>query len=79
MGKVNSFLNERLKKADHGSKMAALAQQSAKGNLTTFSGIFKIVELNEAEKDKIKMEAKNSVQYYSYENIGNRIKDLLSV
>jgi Uncharacterised protein family (UPF0137) len=53
MGKVNELLTERLKKTDPSSKMAALAQQSANGNLTSFSGIFTIAELSEKEKSAI--------------------------
>lgn len=50
MSNVNTLLNERLKKGDQ-SKMAALAKQSANGNLTSFSGIFGKAELSTAEKD----------------------------
>jgi hypothetical protein len=50
MGKVNALLNERLKKSPSSSKMEALAQQSAKGNLSTFSGIFSVEELTSQEK-----------------------------
>jgi len=32
------------------TKMAALAQQSVNGNLSTFSGVFSVVELNSSEK-----------------------------
>lgn len=49
MSNVNTLLNERLKKGDQ-SKMAALAKQSASGNLTSFSGIFSFSELNDQEK-----------------------------
>lgn len=49
---INSLLNQRLKKGDQ-SKMAALAKQSANGNLTSFSGIFSVSELNEHEKNTL--------------------------
>lgn len=49
MANVNTLLNERLKKGDQ-SKMAALAKQSASGNLTSFSGVFSVSELNDQEK-----------------------------
>jgi hypothetical protein len=49
MSNVNALLNARLKKSDQ-SKMAALAKQSATGNLTSFSGIFGTSELNDQEK-----------------------------
>jgi len=50
MGKVNTLLSERLKKGDQSSKMAAMAKQSASGNLTSFSGIFSVTELSEKER-----------------------------
>ncbi len=53
MGKVNNILEQRLKKGNKSSKMAALAKQSASGNLTSFSGIFSAVELTETEKNKM--------------------------
>lgn len=50
MEKVNALLTERLKKTDGPSKMAAMAKQSASGNLTSFSGVFSITDLSEHEK-----------------------------
>ncbi len=51
MGNVNELLNQRLKKkGDPSPKMAAMAHQSAHGELTSFSGLFSISELNEFEK-----------------------------
>jgi hypothetical protein len=50
MSNVNSLLSQRLKKGDQSSKMAAMARQSANGNLTSFSGIFSVTELSESEK-----------------------------
>lgn len=52
MGNVNDLLTKRLKKNDLSTptKMAAMAQQSAHGNLTGFSGVFGLSELNEHEK-----------------------------
>ena len=43
MAKVNSILDQRMKKPSNTSKMAAMAKQSATGNLTSFSGIFSVV------------------------------------
>lgn len=51
MANVNSILNERMKKPSNVSKMAAMAQQSASGNLTSFSGVFGMIELSSKEKD----------------------------
>lgn len=51
MSKVNSILDQRMKKPSHSSKMAAMAQQSAHGNLTSFSGMFSVSDLSIQEKD----------------------------
>lgn len=51
MTKVNALLAKRLKKEEKSSKMAEMAKQSASGNLTSFSGVFSIGELNKEEKD----------------------------
>jgi hypothetical protein len=51
MSLINNLISERLKKNNQSSKMSALAKQSASGNLTSFSGIFSISELNENEKE----------------------------
>lgn len=53
MGKVNTLLTERLKKAEGPSKMSAMAKQSANGNLTSFSGVFSITDLTGNEKNHI--------------------------
>jgi len=53
MTNVKAFLTERLKKSERSSKMAAMAQQSANGNLTSFSGIFNVSELSEQEKQSV--------------------------
>lgn len=52
MSNVNTLLNARLKKSDQ-SKMAALAKQSANGDLTSFSGIFGVSKLNDQEKNSL--------------------------
>lgn len=51
MSNVNELLNQRLKRKNEPSpKMAAMAHQSAHGELTTFAGLFSISELNAFEK-----------------------------
>lgn len=50
MANIHSILNERVKKSSQSSKMAAMAKQSATGNLTSFSGVFSVVDLSEKEK-----------------------------
>lgn len=51
--KVNTLLNERLKKTEGPSKMDAMAKQSANGHLTSFAGIFSMTEINERDKESI--------------------------
>lgn len=51
MANVNALIAQRLKKGDRSPKMASLAQQSAAGQLTSFSGIFGTAELTENERD----------------------------
>jgi hypothetical protein len=53
MTSVNELLTKRLEKNDKTSKMAEMAKQSARGNLSSFSGIFSVTELNQGEKDHI--------------------------
>lgn len=53
MSNVNALLGERLKKSGQTSKMAAVAKQSAEGNLTSFSGIFSVSELSGADKESL--------------------------
>jgi hypothetical protein len=52
MVKVNSLLAQRLKMATEKlSKMTNLVEMSSSGNLSSFSGVFRIAELNEKEKE----------------------------
>jgi len=50
MNDVNALLTKRLKKGEGSSKMTEMAKQSAGGNLTSFTGIFGVSEINENEK-----------------------------
>lgn len=78
MGKVNALLNERLKKTEYSSsKMTAMAQQSANGELTSFSGIFSLSDLTETEKTKI--EAILRTYTLNDSDISFDLKDLLSI
>jgi hypothetical protein len=71
MAKVNSILDQRMKKPSNTSKMAAMAKQSASGNLTSFSGIFSVAELSAKEKETL------AEILRSYANEGQEIhKDL---
>jgi hypothetical protein len=50
MPHVNALISERLKKSEPSSKMATLAEKSAGGGLTSFSGLFPTSELTPNEK-----------------------------
>lgn len=54
MVKVNSLLAQRLKMASEKlSKMTNLVEMSSSGNLSSFSGVFRVAELNEKEKEAL--------------------------
>jgi hypothetical protein len=53
MSKVNSLLAERMKKPKQPTKMTALGNESSRGNLNTFSGVFQVTDLSPVEKEEI--------------------------
>lgn len=53
MASVNELLTKRLSKTEQSNKMAQMAHQSARGHLTSFSGVFSVTELNEHEKQAL--------------------------
>lgn len=54
MVKVNSLLAQRLKMATEKlSKMTNLVEMSSSGNLSSFSGVFRVTELNAKEKETL--------------------------
>lgn len=56
MSQVNNLLTLRTSKSEkreNRSKMAEMAQQSASGNLTSFSGVFSVAELSNKEKSDL--------------------------
>ena len=53
MANINSLLQARTKQASNQSKMKALSKQSANGDLTSFSGMFSLVELTLKEKKQL--------------------------
>jgi hypothetical protein len=59
MANINSILDQRMKKPSNTSKMAAMAKQSATGNLTSFSGVFSVTELSSKEKEALAELLKN--------------------
>lgn len=48
---MKAILDQRMKKTADTSKMSAMAKRSAAGNLTSFSGVFRVMELSLAEKE----------------------------
>lgn len=79
MAKVNTLLNERLKKTERPSKMTAMADQSAHGQLTSFSGIFSITDLSLIEKNKIEEILKTYAIDTDSDSIGSDLTALLSI
>jgi hypothetical protein len=54
MVKVNSLLAKRLKLAtEKFTKMTSLVEMSSSGNLSSFSGVFRVTPLNEKEKETL--------------------------
>lgn len=54
MSQINSLLDQRMKKQASNRKMSQLANESVSGNLTSFSGVFRIIELSLHEKEALK-------------------------
>lgn len=77
MVKVNSILDQRMKKPSNTSKMAAMAKQSATGNLSSFSGIFSVVELSAKEKEALAHILRNYTD--EEQDIGNDLNLLISL
>ena len=54
MAKVNTLLTERLKKpSEKLSKMSTLAEMSSSGNLSSFSGVFRVAQLSTKEHENL--------------------------
>lgn len=76
MKNINSLLDQRTKKSPLSSKMAAMAQQSAAGSLSSFTGVFSITELSPKEKLVIEEILKN---HSDNENIEEDLNALLAI
>lgn len=60
MSKFNDLLHLRFKqKKSHSEKMTALVERANKGELSSFSGVFRVAELNEKEKEDIETILRN--------------------
>ena len=53
MGNVNSLIASRLKAQEPSAKMEQMAKKSASGGMTTFNGLFQVIELSETEKSNL--------------------------
>jgi len=53
MSNVSELLAQRTRKNEQSTKMAELASKSASGNLSSFTGLFSISELSDAEKSEL--------------------------
>lgn len=75
MSKVNSLLSQRLKSAgEKFSKMTNLVEMSSSGNLSSFSGVFRVSPLNAKEEQSLQAILD---QYRSEEQeISNDLKEL---
>lgn len=68
MAKFHALLSLRLKPKDSQKpKMTALAERSTSGDLSSFSGIFRVTSLQEEEKRKLENLLKNFRQEESYD------------
>lgn len=76
MAKINALLTERLKKTES-PKMAAMAKQSANGNLSSFSGVFSIADLSHHEKNSIETILKDYA--IDPENLDSDLAHLISI
>jgi Uncharacterised protein family (UPF0137) len=79
MAKFNSLLNLRLKqKNNEKTKMTALAERSKAGNLSSFSGVFRISSLTSHEKNIIEEILKNFREDQNYD-FENDLKSLMTI
>lgn len=74
---MKALLDARLQNGKSSSKMAALAKQSAEGNLTSFTGIFSMAELSTKEKEFLE----NILLQYAHgkQEIASDLQSLMSI
>jgi hypothetical protein len=77
MKNVNSLIGERFKKGSSSTKMTAMAERSATGNLTSFAGLFSMTDLSPSEKEALE----NLLTEYAVEgeDIQNDLKQLIAI
>lgn len=78
MADVNLLISERLKKNARSSKMAAMAEQSANGKLSSFAGVFSLSELSSFEKNHLEAILKEHSPE-SEEDLANDLQSLITI
>lgn len=80
MSKFNDLLHLRFKqkKTQEQQKMTALVERANKGELSSFSGVFRVAELNEKEKADIETILRN-FRTTDAEDIGEDFKALMAI
>lgn len=79
MSKFNDLLNLRFKqKEKQQPKMAALVERSSNGDLSSFSGVFRIAALNEKEKADIETILRN-FRYHESHDFDGDMKSLMAI
>lgn len=78
MANITALLNQRVKKSERSSKMAAMAQQSATGHLSSFAGVFSVTQLSENENQVIEKILQDFAQKEQI-NIQQDLENLLSI
>lgn len=77
MSNINAILNQRMKTSSNGSKMASMARQSAAGHLTSFSGMFSVIDLSFREKEALVSILKNHQN--AHQSIEEDLEKLISL
>ena len=79
MGRFNSLLSLRLKQKDSQKpKVTALAQRSRTGDLSSFSGVFRVSPLSSVEKDELSDLLKAFQEYEEYDSEKD-LKELMHI
>jgi hypothetical protein len=77
MANVNSLISARLKKSEPSPKMSSMAEKSALGGLTSFSGLFPTAELTPQEKNTLEEILNTHAQ--SSETVAQDLKTLIAL
>lgn len=79
MSKFNDLLNLRFKtKESPQSKMTALVERATNGELSSFSGVFRVTALNESEKNALE-EILKSFRHTETDEVDGDLKDLIAI